>query len=280
MSFISPTDPPLDGQFGPVRPATNILDGQFGDSGVVIWTPATLYDGDSGAWYDCSDLTTMWQDAAGTTPAAVDSPVGLQHDKSGNGRHRSQSTAGSRPTLRSDGTLYWLEYDGIDDYLQTLAIDMTGTAVMSVCVGRMKTQDAATARAIDCPSVSSNASWYMGAPSANGLTRNILLVVGSGGTAGVTDISAPANDADVYTGEVSLTAPSVSLRKDGASVGTSTATSGGVFSNAQIDFGRRTNGTLYFEGNEYQSFIIGRAITTDERTLLEAYIADKTGVTL
>lgn len=40
-------------------------------------------NGEQGAWYDPSDLTTLFQDAAGTTPVtAVEQPVGLMLDKS------------------------------------------------------------------------------------------------------------------------------------------------------------------------------------------------------
>lgn len=48
-----------------------------------------------------------------TTPAVVNGTVGGQLDKSGNGWHRTQATAGTRPTLRqrADG-VYYLDYTG------------------------------------------------------------------------------------------------------------------------------------------------------------------------
>jgi len=54
-------------------------------------------------WLDASDAATLFQDAAATTPAtATDNPVGAWLDKSGNGRHATQSTttAGYRPYFR------------------------------------------------------------------------------------------------------------------------------------------------------------------------------------
>jgi len=49
-----------------------------------IPSPASLFaNGEQGAWYDPSDLTTLYQDAAGTTPVTADGdPVGLMLDKS------------------------------------------------------------------------------------------------------------------------------------------------------------------------------------------------------
>lgn len=69
--------------------------------GAAIWDPLTLFAAsEQGVWYDPSDLSTMFQDSAGTTPVtAIGDPVGKILDKSGNGKHASQSTAASRPVL-------------------------------------------------------------------------------------------------------------------------------------------------------------------------------------
>lgn len=82
-----------------------------------LFTPAECFRGGvNGVWFDFSDLGTMFQDSAGTTPVtAADQPVGKVLDKSGNGNHASQATDSKRPMLRSDGRLWWLEFDGVDD---------------------------------------------------------------------------------------------------------------------------------------------------------------------
>ena len=57
---------------------------------------------EAGAWYDPSDLSTLFQDAAGTTPVTTDSdPVGLMRDISGNGNDLTQATAGKRPLYKT-----------------------------------------------------------------------------------------------------------------------------------------------------------------------------------
>lgn len=54
----------------------------------------------NGALFDPSDLSTLYQDAAGTIPVTtVEQPVGKILDKSGNGNHATQSITASRPTL-------------------------------------------------------------------------------------------------------------------------------------------------------------------------------------
>lgn len=88
----------------------------------AAWTPDSLFaSGEVGAWYDPSDLATVWQDSARTTPGAVDQPVGALDDKSGNGNHLVQATAGLRPILRRSGALTYIERDGVDDVLATAA---------------------------------------------------------------------------------------------------------------------------------------------------------------
>ena len=66
----------------------------------VNWTPSAIfYGGEPGVWYDPSDLTTLFQDSAGTTPVtAVGQTVGRILDKSGRDNHATQATLGFRPT--------------------------------------------------------------------------------------------------------------------------------------------------------------------------------------
>lgn len=63
--------------------------------------PLYLFAANEPGWlFDNSDMSTMFQDSAGTTPVtAVGQPVGKQLDKSGRNNHRTQSTAASRPTF-------------------------------------------------------------------------------------------------------------------------------------------------------------------------------------
>lgn len=71
------------------------------------------------AWYDPSDLGSLYQDTNGGTPVtAVGQPVGRISDKSGNDHHAIQATATARPTYQVDtnGNPYLL-FDGVDDML-------------------------------------------------------------------------------------------------------------------------------------------------------------------
>jgi hypothetical protein len=85
-----------------------------------LFSPASLFrNSEQGLWYDPSDFSTMFQDSAGTTPVtAVEQPVGLILDKSGNGNHASQSTSAGRPLIKQYNTTNkGLYYDRVDDAL-------------------------------------------------------------------------------------------------------------------------------------------------------------------
>lgn len=76
--------------------------------------------GEQGTFYNPSDLSTMFQDAAGTKPVTADGdPVGLIGDKSGNDNHATQAVSAARPIYKTDGALYRLQFDGVDDSLET-----------------------------------------------------------------------------------------------------------------------------------------------------------------
>lgn len=82
-------------------------------------SPLDLFaSGEEGVWYDPSDLSTLYQDEAGTIAVTQDGdPVGLMMDKSGNNNHATQSVGSSKPVYRTDGTLHWIE--GTTDFMNS-----------------------------------------------------------------------------------------------------------------------------------------------------------------
>lgn len=79
-------------------------------AGPTATTPALWLKADAGVYSD-----------AGVTPAANAGTVQQWNDQSGNGRHATQATSGSRPTYRTGqrNSLPALDFDGSDDHLLT-----------------------------------------------------------------------------------------------------------------------------------------------------------------
>lgn len=260
--------------------------GAIGKAIASAWSPADLPS--LGAWYDPSDLSTMFQDAAGTTPVtAAGQPVGLILDKSGNGHHASQSTSTARPLFQIDGSgKHYLAFDGVDDYLSTAAIDLTGTDKVTVFTG---TLEAGTSTSIlyetSTNAISGGAFFCAVDYNAGGVGD--WLVSGSDGIAFATVADQPSRA--VTTAEISSVftngVGALSVNVNGAlqtleNTYQPTATSTGNFGNHPLFIGARSGPSIPFNGNIY-SLIIG-AQAYDAATVLaaETWVADKTGVTL
>jgi len=86
-------------------------------SGIVrsVFSVASLFkDGQQGFWYDPTEIDTLYQDSAGTTPVTLaGEPVGLVIDKSGNTNNATQSISASRPTYNVNPER--LTLDKVDD---------------------------------------------------------------------------------------------------------------------------------------------------------------------
>ena len=68
------------------------------------FSPLSLFkDGKQGMWYDPSDLSTLFQDAAETVPVTTNgNPVGKMLDKSGNNNHATPPTGTARPLYNTE----------------------------------------------------------------------------------------------------------------------------------------------------------------------------------
>jgi len=105
--------------------------------GAVPFSIADLFaSSEQGAWYGPSDLSTLFQDSAGTTPVTTaGQPVGLMLDKSGRANHAAQATAAARPTYQTGPARATI--DKVDDRLSVTVPTggFTGTMVLGTDQG-------------------------------------------------------------------------------------------------------------------------------------------------
>jgi len=71
------------------------------------------------AWFDASDASTLFDATSGGSLVAADGAVARWQDKSGNARHMTQATSGSRPLRKASvqGGKDVLRLDGVNDSL-------------------------------------------------------------------------------------------------------------------------------------------------------------------
>lgn len=252
----------------------------------TIFSPLSLFAaGEQGAWYDPSDLATLFQDDAGTIPVtASGDPVGRILDKSGRGNHATQATAGSRPTFREVGGLRYLEFDGVDDFLVTGNINFTSTDKLSVFAGLRKSSDAATAALLEL-SVSrdtNNGTFAVFAPSGAGANKFLMSSKGtvqSDALTTSTTYNAPVTVALSGSGDIS--GDMTTLRLNGQAVAaTATDQGAGNYGTYPLYIGRRGGTTLPFNGQLHGLVIRGASTVSANISSMEAYMANKTGITL
>ena len=247
-------------------------------------------NGEQGFFYDPNDLSTMFQDAAGTIPiTAAGQPVGLMKDKSGRNNHASQTVSSSRPILQRNATTgaYYLVFDGVDDFFITNSIDFTATDKVSLFAGVRKLSDAATG--IICE-LSNNSDltvsgvFRLSAPAFSGASKYAMASRGDAAIvvqATTTDVSFNAPNSSALTAKAQISNDSVLLRVNGSQVELNTADQGkGNYGNYSLYIGRRGGISLPLNGHLYSLIGIGRLTSDSETIALEKAIAKNVGVTL
>ena len=155
------------------------------------FNPSALFSAsEQGAWYDPSDMSTLFQDSAGTTPCyqpgqgQVDPPVGRILDKSGRGNHATQTTTTSRPTLSARYNLLTAtEFpNGISD-----APSRAGLVTASALPGY------AGALAFGYDGVNTSYAYKAGSPASTTMTLSFVVKMDDGGAPSFGATSGAAN---------------------------------------------------------------------------------------
>ena len=221
---------------------------------------ALFAGGKQGAFYNPSDLSTLWQDAARTIPVTKhNDPVGFVEDLSGNGNHAMQTVSASRPVYQTDGILHWLYFDGVDDTLLISNIASI-TQPFSICLSKNE-EYKPTVRYVSSSEGSIgrfadniwSLSWGAGAVSKQ---------LGVNHTAKVILATSKGTESEIQADGIAYNI---------------TGGTGGVLRGSLNIFGSLTgsnaNGKLY-------SLLIAQSLTYTDKTNVQKYLAKKSGVTL
>lgn len=226
-------------------------------------------------WYDPSDWKTLFQDSAGTIPVtAVNDPVGLILDKSGNGYHAFQATAINRPTLSQDSNgKYRLLFNGTNSRMSIAAIDLSSTNKLTIVAGVSKAVENTDGMIAEFSAAAdtNNGAFYVKASNSSGTNYRVLFrgsaVSGAIPTAAAPDVSVIATTATLATPGAFL------LRMDAAQHTSSTPSFGAVnFGNYSLYIGSRNNSTNHFNGGLYGLIIRSAISTTAEIETAEKYM--------
>ena len=266
---------------------TSVFGGVFKSQPGGAFTPAVLFaSSEPGVWYDPSDLTTLFQDTAGTTPVTTPGQtVALMLDKSGNGLNATQPTTSRRPTYQVDaGGRGYLSFDGVDDWMVTPTIT-PGIDKVQIFVGVRKLSDVAGFGIIAEYGPPTAGTFSLTAPAAAGTDTYLWssrgsIVIGTADSVSVSGYAAPITNILTSVGEIST--DTMILRVDGAQAGSSSSNQGaGNYLAYPMYIGRRTGTSLPLNGQIYSLITrFGANLEVAQIESTEAYVAGKTGVTL
>ena len=247
--------------------------GRLGSSGRVaalpsliaqLFTPGTVGFCGGMSVTEAYDNGWLFADDAGTTPAALNGPVGLVLGQVGS-INASQTTSTKRPTLKDDGSGHlYLEFDGTDDCFVTPSIDLTGTDKVTVFAGVRKLS---TSLGVICefsadPDVGDGRfAVYSEYPSANDYS---FYAHGAGGesVASFAHIAAAPPDSAVLTGTSDLLTQVNTIRRNGVDGTDNTSTwTPSMFANEPLYIGSRNQSAIFFNGRMYTlPIIVGRTV--------------------
>ena len=232
-------------------------------------------------WLDAAAPDALYQNSDGTVPAtAPGDPVGYWRDRSGNGRHATQSTAASRPVVGSQNGRKALTFDGSNDF-------MSADAAAAVFAGTDTPWTVLAA--IDMNSTANSSPW---AASRNDAFagRYLARVVSNTWNHLFTDDSG-VNKAIATGTPVSLDPSVLTVIKQGATASISVlgatvlsgADASGTATPTTFTVGAHNNlggVTSYSSLNALEVLAYSRALSTAERRKVEVYLARRWGITL
>jgi len=255
-----------------------------GFSPADVFTPADVFaSSEQGAWYDPSDLSTLFQDSAGTTPVtASGQPVGKMLDRSGNGNHATQAIAAARPIYTEGSGLAWLAFDGVGDFMSVADVSGMRQSIMTFFIG------------VDPLSLLGREDWFASGDSRKFSTNNYILgnsssafqIFGRTPATIVTQGSMTANTKVIVSARSDGT--NINSRINGVAQTTATLTLG-TNDTSGFTLGASNSGVRVTELAQMHSFanmnmygliVRGSTSSAAEIAATEAYLAAKSGVTL
>ena len=248
------------------------------------FSPNSLFAAsEPGIWLDPSDLTTLFQDTAGTQPVtAAGQSVARVNDKSGRGNHVTQATAASRPIYRVDANgRPYLEFDGVDDWLVSPTIT-PGIDKAQVFAGVRKQSDAATGMVAEFGTDSGSlaGSFRLAGPQNVGAADYNFRSRGTvSADAGYVNAAVAAPVTNVLSALGDISGDRSTLRVNGSQVAQTLIDQGtGNFLAYPLYIGRRGGTTLPFNGRIYGLITrFGANLSDDQIAATETWLNQRTG---
>jgi hypothetical protein len=173
----------------------------------------------------------------------------------------------------------YLKYGGINSSLSTASINFTATAQMSVFSGVRKIGTTTGVVAELSSTISNNGTFLIDAPDnvantigcyVKGTLQVGLQITGS-------TVASPVTLTIASQLAIATSGTTISNNLNGSFINASSTSTGiGTYGNYPLYFGARAGTSLFFNGYEFQTIIVGKTLTAAQITATETYVNSKT----
>ena len=248
------------------------------------WSPLTLFSGsEEGGYYDPSDLSTLWQDAAGTVPVTTDGQtVNRIDDLSGNGLHlRSDTAGGVGSGVVYKGAGYLEATNDINDNEIRLGSGSSGSYIaMAVpmtifCGVRGSTSGGAGSYEVIAVrgSDSSPSTNMMRMARRGDVSRSDMRIRGSAAVPSVAQITAVGSTNDMpSSSNLTIRAEFTSEAMEGYVGGVLGPSASHSWTTQSVTGSQVVLGAMGDEARFYGGVVINRLLTASEVELMEAWL--------
>lgn len=239
-------------------------------------------------WLDPSDPTARFQDTAGSVPATADGQNLKRLKNLGTGANFTEGTVW--PLYKTDGTLHWALFDGVNDRILSVAtIDLTAYSVVGIAA-LFKPLNATSGIVCELSGTvnSNNNAFYM----AQNLSVAGKIQMGMSVSAAVDNVETTSNAfgtgvmsmiiADMVITQAAAQSK-MPLERNGAAVamttGADTAGAGVAFGNYNLHIGARSATSLFANMELYGLLMRGGGFGADKANVA-AWLAPKGGLVI
>lgn len=257
------------------------------------FSPISLFsNGEKGGFWDFTDLSSLWQDTAGTSAVTTSGQsIKRANDLSGNGNHVTENT--NPPVYDTTDGIQSCKFNGVSSILKKSSFNLSGCEKLTVVVGLRQRSFSTSASAIISHGTffsnienggievfqnnsvsgaigmgvgSSNSSYYVSnGPAATSSTR---MIVWSG------KVFPLKSDVRRMTMRLNSDEVQETFVSQQGSLSTS------IFSTRSFSIGGRSSGSIYADCDIIGCLIIGRELTEAETRAAELFFSEKCGLSL
>jgi hypothetical protein len=259
-------------------------------------------------WLDASDPSVLFDATSGGSLVAADGGVARWEDKSGNGRHATQATSGSRPLRKTSqqGGLGTLSFDGSNDVMSLASSSATfsflhqadSTVFLVARAGTTANPNAAYVAIATGTGTSGSPNFQLSFEDRNipeeefVANEQVRVIVGATGADPAVNTAASGLSGwtpntyklvSVVTRPSNLTASQrVAARINGGTSGSGntflgTASTGSAM--ADLHIGSTSSGANYWSGNIAEIILYNSALSDANRSFVEQYLISKWAIT-